>query len=355
MAADGDGGLPDAGAAMTPLRTAVWSRWQRFWFEPQETSSLALFRIAFGLVAIGWTATLIPNLFTFFGPNGILPQDPSLGRGEWSILALSSSPVLVVAVFAATLGAAFAVTIGFFTRFAAVVLWMGILSFEQRNGLVTNSGDGVVRDLAFFCMLAPAGAALSVDRLRTAPGRFWEFPARAPLALRLIQIQISVGYLSAVWHKAHNALWTNGTAVSYALRMQDIHRLATPAFITHSVILVNLLTYGVIAIEFSLGVLVWNRTARPWVLALGIAMHLGIDSSILIGFFSYTMLAGYLAFVPPQTATRVILAARNRIARTMRHRGSPTHRQARLRLPPVDDARVEASACSCRTSAPTPR
>ena len=292
------------------------SGWQRFWFEPQETSSLALFRIAFGLIAIVWTATLIPNLFIFFfGPRGILPSNVALSPGEWGILAISHSPALLIAVFAVTLGAAVALTMGFYTRIAAVLLWIGIVSFEQRNPLVTNSGDGVIRTLAFFCVLAPAGAALSVDRLRKAPGRFWEIPARAPWALRLIQIQISIGYLSAVWHKAQDELWANGTAVSYALRIQDIHRMPTPPFVTHSVILINLLTYGTLAIELSLGVLIWNRVARPWVLALGVCLHLGIDSSLLIGFFSYTMLAAYLAFVPPETASRYILAARDLIGR----------------------------------------
>ena len=291
------------------------SGWQRFWFEPQETSSLALFRIAFGLIAIAWTATLIPNLFAFFGPRGILPRNVAQGPGEWGILAISNSPALLVAVFAVTLGAAVALTMGFYTRIAAVLFWIGIVSFEHRNPFVTNSGDGVIRTLAFFCALAPAGAALSVDRLRTAPGRFWEFPARAPWALRLIQIQISIGYMSAVWHKAQNELWANGTAVSYALRIQDIHRMPTPSFVTHSVILINLLTYGTLAIELSLGVLIWNRVARPWVLALGVCLHLGIDSSLLIGFFSLTMLAANLAFVPPETASRYILAARELIGR----------------------------------------
>jgi hypothetical protein len=316
VAAGRHGGFPHANTNTTVTGFGrLGSGWQRFWFEPQETSSLALFRIAFGLVATAWTATLIPNLFAFFGPGGILPADPARDTGEWSVLALSTNPALVIVMFAATLGAAVALTIGSHTRIAAVVLWIGIVSFEQRNVLVTNSGDGVVRDLAFLCMLAPSGTALSIDRFRQAHARFWEFPARAPWALRLIQIQISIGYLSAVWHKSHNALWTNGTAVSYALRMQDIHRLATPAFVTHSVTLVNLLTYGTLAIEFSLGVLVWNRAARPWVLALGVVMHLGIDSSILVGYFSYAMLAGYLAFVPPETASRYIVATRDGITR----------------------------------------
>lgn len=209
--------------------TATGRNWQRFWFEPQETSSLALFRIAFGLIAVGWTVSLLPNLFAFYGPRGILPDLPVREPGEWGLLSYSTSPTLLLTVVAVTLAAAFAVTIGLFTRVAAVVLWIGIVSLEQRNVFVTNAGDGVLRQFAFFLALSPAGAALSVDRLRTAPGRFWEFPACTAWALRLIQIQVSLGYLAAVWNKAQTDLWLNGTAVSYALRIEDIHRFPTPS------------------------------------------------------------------------------------------------------------------------------
>lgn len=76
--------------------------------------------------------------------------------------------------------------------------------------------------IAFYLVLAPSGAALSVDRWRRAKDRFWEFPQRAPWALRLIQVQISVVYLSTVWSKVQGTTWNDGTAVSYALRMDAV-------------------------------------------------------------------------------------------------------------------------------------
>jgi hypothetical protein len=285
--------------------------WNRFWFAPQETSTLALFRIGFGLVATFWTLSLLPNLFVFFGPDGIMAAYPQEGPGAWGVLAVSSSKPFVVLVFAATLLGSLALTVGLRTRLAAVVVFLGILAFERRNPLVGNSGDELIGNLALFCALAPCGVALSLDRLRAASGRFWEFPARAPWALRLIQIQLSVVYLSAVWQKVQGELWRNGTAVSYALRITDVHRFATPDFLTHSVVLSELLTFGTLALEASLGILVWNRVARPWVLTLGILMHLGIDFSILVGFFSYAMIVSYIAFVPAETASQRIIILRD--------------------------------------------
>jgi hypothetical protein len=298
--------------------TSAVNRWNQFWFEPQSTSSLALFRIAFGLVAVGWTVSLIPDVMTFYGPDGILPSPPERQPFQFGLLFWFPSPAVVIAVVAATLGAAIAVTVGAFTRTASVLLALGIMCLEQRNFYVTNAGDSAIRNFAFLLALTPAGAALSVDRFREARDRFWEFPARAPWGLRLIQIQISVGYLAAVWKKSVGEMWRNETAVSYALRMEDIERLPTPSFVTGSASITGALTLGTLLIEFALGVLVWNRVFRPWVLVLGVCLHLGIDWSMLVGFFSWVMIASYLTFVPPETATRWVLAVRERAGRLKR-------------------------------------
>lgn len=298
--------------------------WERFWFTPQPTSTLALFRIAFGLVATAWTATLGPDLFAFFGPGGVNPQ-PRTFPGVWGLLAPATTPAVIVPVYAATLAGAVALTLGFHTRIAAIVVFVGILSFQRANPMIINSGDGLICNLALYCALAPAGASLSIDRRRTAPDRFWEFPQRAPWPLRLIQIQVSVLYLSTVWHKMQGDLWREGTAVSYALRLADIHRFPTPAALTDSVVIAELLTFGTLALELGLAILVWNRAARPWILTLGVTLHLGIEYSILVGFFSATMLTAYLAFVPPDTASRWILRVRDRLRRAVGSAGPGTH------------------------------
>ena len=79
----------------------------------------------------------------------------------------------------------------------------------------------------------------------------------------------------------------------------------------------GLLASGTLALEVALGVLVWNRAARPWVLALGVSMHVGIDLSILVGFFSFAMIVAYIVFVPAETASRRITDLRDRFVRRM--------------------------------------
>jgi hypothetical protein len=287
-------------------------RWEGFWFEPIATSSLAIVRIAFGLVAFAWTVSLTPDLSAFFSSAGVVPSQPRTG-GVWGILGIAPGGAVVVAVYAVMLVGSLALAAGALTRVAAVVVFVGLVSFERRNPWVFNSGDGLLRVIAFYLMLAPAGAAVSVDRWRRGREQFWEFPDRAPWALRLMQIQLSVIYLAGVWEKVQGGTWNNGTAVSYALRVSDLAALPVPAFLSHSPVVVNLLTFGTLAAELGLGILVWNRGLRRWVLLGGVAFHLAIAWAIRVGFFSVGMLVLYLAFVDADWARARVLALRDRL------------------------------------------
>ena len=293
----------------------IAAAWRRFWFEPQPTSTLGVVRIAFGIVALGWTVSLAPDLRTFFGTSGIVPTQPS-ARWWFDPLQKFHSDTARFALYAVLIVGAICLVIGFQSRLASLVVFLGILTLERRNPYMFNSGDVLVRNLAFYLMLAPTGAALSIDRWRKAKDRFWEFPARAPWGLRLIQIQLSAAYAATVWAKVQGTTWNNGTAVSYALRLGDLQRFHAPGFITHNLLISNIMTLGTLALEASLAVLIWNRKARPYVLALGIFMHVAIALNIMVGFFSMAILTAYLAFIPPDTMTRVIERARLRFRRS---------------------------------------
>ena len=206
--------------AVSSRLSAVNGAWERFWFAPASTSTLGVVRIFFGLLMTAWTLSLLPSLLDMFGEDGILPEQ-SGGDGIWTLLDLEGSDAAVIALWAALLLASVSLTLGFHSRLAALLVFAGLISFERRNPFVFNGGDLLLRTTAFYLMLAPSGPALSLDRLRRARDKFWEFPLRAPWALRLIDIQLSIVYVSTVWDKVQGQTWNNGTAVSYALRIED--------------------------------------------------------------------------------------------------------------------------------------
>jgi len=66
---------------MNRLFSRVAAGWDRFWFETQMVSTLAVFRIAFGLLTTVWLASFIPNLFEFFGPHSIMSNSDAGASG----------------------------------------------------------------------------------------------------------------------------------------------------------------------------------------------------------------------------------------------------------------------------------
>ncbi len=302
------------------MRKALAS-WNRFWFAAQSTSTAAVVRIAGGLVLFGWAATIGRDVLSFFGPDGIFegPDYKTSGlKGIWSVLGPTPSATVVVAVYVALLAGSMCLVVGFHSRLAALVVFVALVSFTRRNPLVLNSGDALLRVISFFLLLLPGGEALSVDRWRRArkgTGAFWEFPARAVWPLRLMQIQLSVAYMAAVWAKVGGGTWREGSAVAYALRVGFLRRLPLPEVVSGSLLVSNVLSYATLAIELALGLLVWNRRLRPRVLLVGVAFHLAIDYAFRVGFFSYAMFVLYLAFIPADTMDAWLSGGRQRLAR----------------------------------------
>lgn len=271
--------------------------WDRFWFSPASVATLAVLRIAFGSIMFAWAIAVAPDVLSFFSSHGVLPQHPPVGV-KWGLLALFGSDTAVVAVIALLLVSSVCLTLGYRTRIAAICAWIALMSLTRRDPFVFNSGDALLRNIALFLALAPAGEALSLDRWRTARASFWTFPTRAPWPLRLVQVQISMVYLFTVWAKARGERWFGGTAVSESLRVGDLVRLPLPDALTDSVLLANVLTFGTLAVELALALFIWNRRWRPYLIVAGIALHLFIEVTFALGFFSLVMIASYIAFVP---------------------------------------------------------
>jgi hypothetical protein len=270
------------------LLARAWAGWSRWAFAPIDTAPMAALRIAVGLLTIGWTLSLLPDAGTFLGTSGVQHDLPSYDNGAWTVQL--GSPYVVLAVL---LAAAVALTVGWRTRVASVVVAVLLLAIQRRDPWILNSGDLLLRELAFFVMLMPAGETWSLDARRRGVERL-----RAPWGLRLVQLQISALYLFSVWAKVRGNDWNDGTAVGLALQLEDLQRFTLPTALSTSLLVSAVLTYSSLAVEASLAFGLWLPRLRYWVMAAGVGLHLGIEASLLIGWFSLAVISSYVAFVP---------------------------------------------------------
>ncbi len=266
----------------------LWRGWSRWAFDPIDTAPMAALRIAVGLLTIGWTLSLLPDAETFLSSSGVQPDLPYYDRGAWAVEL--GPPYVVLAVLFA---AAVALVVGWRTRVVAVLVFVLLLVIQRRDPWVLNSGDLLLRIMAFFVMLMPAGETWSLDARRRGYERL-----RAPWALRLLQLQISAVYLFSVWAKVRGSAWNDGTAVGIALQLEDLQRVPVPAAAT-SLLISTLLTYSSLVVEAALAFGLWLPRLRYVVMAAGVGLHLGIELTLLIGWFSLAVIGSYLAFVEP--------------------------------------------------------
>ncbi|WP_231997259.1 HTTM domain-containing protein [Mycobacterium sp. 1245111.1] len=260
-------------------------------------------RMAFGALAILWGLWLLPMYNGLLKAEGPIPKQPSIAD-TWGIFELWNSNGAILIGVLALLVAAIALLVGWHSRLAAVVVFVLILSFERRAPAVFNGGDVLVRIEALFLAASPCGTALSLDQRRKT-GSFWSAQTRAHWPIRLMQVQMSLIYLAAARSKLAGDTWLDGTAVSYALRVADMRRLPLPEWLMTNPLAMNVATWGAIAIELAVGILVWFAPARPYVLCAGVLMHVMIAVHIQIGIFSYAMFVMYLAWISPERVTQL--------------------------------------------------
>jgi hypothetical protein len=85
-----------------------------------------LVRIAFGALAAVRTLSLLPDLYQFFGNDGVAPHKP-LDPYRWSVFEIWTSDGALLIGCAVLLVSAVALTIGWHRRIAAVLVFVPIL------------------------------------------------------------------------------------------------------------------------------------------------------------------------------------------------------------------------------------
>ena len=122
----------------------------------------------------------------------------------------------------------------------------------------------------------------------------------------MIQIQTAVVYFATFYWKTLGRTWLNGTAVYYVLHLVEDRHFPLPAI--DNLFVLTLLTWGTLAIEFSMGTLVWFRELRYPVLLAALCLHMGIEYALNIPLFEWISIAPYVTFIYPEDLSR----ARNR-------------------------------------------
>lgn len=289
---------------MISIRT-FFDGWDRFFYGTTDASALCIFRILFGFFLFLNGISLVEDFEVWFGTgtNALVPLSDSLTYYQnvrlniFKMLSPTESSAWFVLI--TYIVASISLMIGFQTRASAVITFVLMVSMQNRNYAILNSGDTLMRCMLFLMMFAPSQVKYSVDSwIKKKEGEPYSTEISL-VTVRLLQLQFSLVYLATTLFKLKGLDWVDGTAVYYTSRLENFQRIVLPV-IFDIPFLVKVATWSALFIEFAMGTLVWVKELRIWVLLSGILLHLLIEVSMSIGFFEWVMMATYILFLEPK-------------------------------------------------------
>lgn len=280
----------------------------KFFFKKENYTTLGLLRILTAAVLLLSLINDFPFVVDYFSDEGVLSGRVDVLRSEYrfTILDYFGSPEYVVIFYFLLIIFTLMLLIGKFTRISAIIAFILLASFHEKNTLVLNSGDTLMRLMLFYLALAPSGKCLSLDSIKkrkslTSKG-YKEFQEWDIWPRRLVQIQLAIVYLFAFLPKT-GITWRDGTAIYYFLANPHFARFSFD-FLGNFIILATFMTYATLLIELLFPILVWFKPTKKYMLIAGITLHFSILVASNITFFSLIMIVAHLAFIEPETVSR---------------------------------------------------
>lgn len=293
--------------------------WNRFFFEPIPATSIAVYRILYGIMVLVYAWYVWREFSMWVIEPGVVSSEAvaSLTGPVFSVFPyLPAGNGWVIGFFWIFVGAAVSLTLGFQTRLCTFIVFLALVSLQHRNPFMLNGGFVFLRLASFFLLFSHAGAELSVDRwLRVRRGlEDGSGPVlKAPWAQRMIQFEVSLLYLCTSLWKARGTMWLDGSAVYNVSRVPVLQNFDLPYIFEHMWAM-RVASWYTLAVEFALGVFIWVPKLRPWLLLMGVLLHVGIELGMTVPFFSTTMITTYAVFVDPAWLRRVIDGLKQRLS-----------------------------------------
>lgn len=264
-----------------------------------------MLRIGLGFILIGDTLVRLTDVEAFYSNQGWLPlstlHHSFFDQYSWSLNAINGSVLWQVLLMILALVSAVCMILGFNTRCATLISWVLLVSIQNRNILVLQGGDDVLRIVLFWAMLMPLSRVWSVDALY-AKNKVKEFNYDGIENLGYILLIFSMYFFSALL-KYSPEWYSEGTALYYAFSLDQLSYPMSKLLYPHAQLL-KILTFIVLGIELLVPILLLIpykiQTLRVLFLICIWSLHLGIALTLQVGYFFLISIVITFALLPGQ-------------------------------------------------------
>ncbi|MFF8377936.1 HTTM domain-containing protein [Streptomyces sp. NPDC015661] len=338
----------------------------------------AVLRIGLALTIAAFLLREWPQRRVLYGDRSPLSYEMALELsrtdGSFSLLYWSDGRLWFEIVYTLTVAAAVAVMVGWRTRTMSVLLMVGVLSLENRNTLVGDGGDNVLKIMVIYLVFTRCAQVWSLDARRrnsegssgadrtgvalwSATGLFllvafgldtgwplvlwtlwgvqglWyavgrrlpDSEVRAVLdaasamlhntAMLTVAVQVCLIYSTSGWYKIQGSRWQEGSALHYALSLEYFEPWPwLSGLLAANTLMVLVMSYGTVALQVAFPFTLANRKVKNVLLGVMMLEHMGIAVLLGIPFFSLAMVTCDAVFLP----TAFLMALGTRCARLPR-------------------------------------
>lgn len=277
-----------------------------------DLRSLAALRIASGIYLMCDIGMRLTDVAGHYSDSGIFPlaalREWWPGTYWWmlTIHSVDSGAAWPACIFVIQILIAGMLIAGFQSRFAVAMSWLLLVSTHNRNPLILHGGDQMFRMTLFWMMFLPIGARWSLDgsiRIRSAYGETSQTQIRSVATLAILA-QTCMIYASTALLKHSKEWWSEGSAMYYALRIEQF-RLPLGGWIKDAPMpLLQCATWLTLAFELISSALMWSRNAvvRTTMVGVAFVFHMVFIALLMdVGPISFASCLLWIGLIPPET------------------------------------------------------
>ena len=274
-----------------------------------DLRSLAATRIAAGIYLLCDVVQRMGDVPAHYSDAGVFPLE---ALREWwdgelwwmlTVHSLDSGAGWPLFVLGVQLVFALLMIIGFQSRFAVTISWLLLVSVQNRNPIILHGGDQMLRATIFWLMFLPVGARWSLDG-SNAIRRVYGQPApetMTSIATAGLLLQTTIVYLSTAFLKTSKEWWSEGSAMYYALNIEQFRLPLGGIAKTFPPVVLRLSTWSTLAFEILAPLIVYSQrlTVRTLTIFTAFVFHLGFVALLMdVGPISIASCILWIPFIP---------------------------------------------------------
>lgn len=278
----------------------IFKIWDNLFFSRFDPVSLSAFRIFLGITIILMFIAELPNWERFYSSNGVVSLNEELYKPpfyKYSLFFIFERFLSVKYLWYLGFIVSVIFTIGLFTKFSTIFLYIFFMSKAHINPLIMGGYDLLIPMFLFYASFTNLNYYLSVDKIlnknKKQPILIWP--------MRLIQITIMLIYITTGLYKlVSDPAWLNGEAAYWTIVQNIWGRTNLFPVLRDKILFFSIVaTYYTLLVELLFPLFVCIRVTRMFAVFAAIFFHFMLIVFMNhVDFFQLSMIAGLLLLIP---------------------------------------------------------